>query len=109
MRRLFAESPQGYALTEAGQRLLAHAERAEAGGGRPAEDVQARRRGCRDRSASGAPDGCAELPAAAGAGRDLRRQPRAGGADRGAAAGLQPVEARGRHGDRRLAGPRPGG
>ena len=27
---LFAKSPQGYALTEAGQRFLAHAERAEA-------------------------------------------------------------------------------
>ncbi|MCP5804413.1 LysR family transcriptional regulator, partial [Klebsiella pneumoniae] len=27
--RLFAKSPQGYALTEAGHRLLPHAERAE--------------------------------------------------------------------------------
>ena len=44
-----------------------------------------------------------ELPAAAGLRGDLRCQPGAGDPDRGLAAGVQPVQARGRHGDRGLA------
>ncbi len=55
---LFAKSPQGYALTEAGQRLLAHAERAEQAVGEAAEDLQGAA-GLSGQIRIGAPDGCA--------------------------------------------------
>lgn len=57
--RLFAKSPQGYALTEAGQGLLAHAVRAEQAVSGAMEEV----RGAPGQLAGviriGAPDGCA--------------------------------------------------
>ncbi|WP_145104104.1 LysR family transcriptional regulator [Cereibacter sediminicola] len=55
---LFAKSPQGYALTEAGQRLLAHAERAEQAVIEAAEDLQGAA-GLSGQIRIGAPDGCA--------------------------------------------------
>ncbi|AXQ93450.1 LysR family transcriptional regulator [Cereibacter azotoformans] len=55
---LFAKSPQGYALTEAGQRLLAHAERAEQAVTEAAEDLQGAA-GLSGQIRIGAPDGCA--------------------------------------------------
>lgn len=56
--RLFAKSPQGYALTEAGARLLPHAERAEAAldGAREALSGP---EGLSGQIRIGAPDGCA--------------------------------------------------
>jgi DNA-binding transcriptional LysR family regulator len=56
--RLFAKSPQGYALTEDGQRLMAHAERAEAAIGGAVEDVRGTS-GMAGQVRLGAPDGCA--------------------------------------------------
>ncbi|MCE6962000.1 LysR family transcriptional regulator [Cereibacter sphaeroides] len=56
--RLFAKSPQGYALTEAGQRVLAHAERAEGAMVAAAEEVQGAA-GLTGQIRIGAPDGCA--------------------------------------------------
>ncbi|NUB43104.1 LysR family transcriptional regulator [Fertoebacter nigrum] len=55
--RLFAKSPQGYALTDEGARVLAHAERAEAALAAVA-DVQGDR-GLTGQIRIGAPDGCA--------------------------------------------------
>ncbi len=56
---LFAKSPQGYALTEAGQRLLAHAERAEAEMVAGTEALSGRAGGLSGQIRVGAPDGCA--------------------------------------------------
>lgn len=55
--RLFARSPQGYALTEAGQRLLVHAERAETAIA-SATDAGPEQ-GLSGQIRIGAPDGCA--------------------------------------------------
>jgi DNA-binding transcriptional LysR family regulator len=56
--RLFAKSPQGYALTEQGQRMLAHAERAEQAMLEAVEEVQGAS-GLTGQIRIGAPDGCA--------------------------------------------------
>jgi DNA-binding transcriptional LysR family regulator len=56
--RLFAKSPQGYALTEEGARVLAHAERAEAAMAGALEEVQGAS-GLSGQIRIGAPDGCA--------------------------------------------------
>ncbi|MHA7876278.1 LysR family transcriptional regulator [Roseivivax sp.] len=56
---LFAKSPQGYALTEAGTRLLAHAEEAEQAMQAAAETVAGRSEGMSGQIRIGAPDGCA--------------------------------------------------
>ena len=56
--RLFAKGPQGYALTEEGLRLLAHAERAEAAMEGAAEAVTGGS-GLTGQIRLGAPDGCA--------------------------------------------------
>ncbi|MGP3697088.1 LysR family transcriptional regulator [Rhodobacter sp. NSM] len=55
---LFVKSPQGYALAEAGQRLLVHAERAEQAVSEAAEDLQGAG-GLSGQIRIGAPDGCA--------------------------------------------------
>jgi DNA-binding transcriptional LysR family regulator len=56
---LFAKSPQGYALTDAGQRLLAHAERAEQAMGAGVEALAGRADTLSGQIRIGAPDGCA--------------------------------------------------
>ena len=56
--RLFAKGPQGYALTEAGSRLLAHAERAETVMEAAAEALRGPE-GLTGLIRIGAPDGCA--------------------------------------------------
>ncbi|SNX70426.1 LysR family transcriptional regulator [Cereibacter ovatus] len=56
--RLFAKSPQGYALTEEGQRVRAHAERAEQAMAAAVEEVQGAF-GLSGQIRIGAPDGCA--------------------------------------------------
>ncbi len=56
--RLFAKSPQGYALTEAGARLLPHAERAEGAALAAAESLSGAE-GLTGLIRLGAPDGCA--------------------------------------------------
>jgi DNA-binding transcriptional LysR family regulator len=58
---LFAKSPQGYALTEAGTRLLAHAEEAEQAAARAAEALLGRTEGLSGQIRIGAPDGCANF------------------------------------------------
>lgn len=59
--RLFAKSPQGYALTEAGARLLPHAERAEAAARGAGEALLGPegQTGLTGQIRLGAPDGCA--------------------------------------------------
>ncbi|EEW25789.1 LysR family transcriptional regulator [Rhodobacter ferrooxidans] len=57
--RLFVKSPQGYALTEAGQRLLVHAERAEAAMAGAAEELRGVPGSLTGQIRIGAPDGCA--------------------------------------------------
>lgn len=58
--RLFAKSPQGYALTEAGGRLMPHAERAEAAALAAGESLSgAASQGLAGQIRLGAPDGCA--------------------------------------------------
>lgn len=57
--RLFAKSPQGYALTEEGQRLMAHAERAEQAMEGAVEDMRGGAGGLSGQIRIGAPDGCA--------------------------------------------------
>ncbi len=57
--RLFLKGPQGYALTEAGQRLLPHAERAEQAMGAAAEELRGGEQGLSGQIRIGAPDGCA--------------------------------------------------
>lgn len=56
--RLFQKSPQGYALTEEGTRLLPHAERAEAAL-EGASEALSRPEGLTGQIRLGAPDGCA--------------------------------------------------
>lgn len=57
--RLFGKSPQGYALTEAGQRLLAHAERAEQAMAGAQEELRGVPGALSGQIRIGAPDGCA--------------------------------------------------
>jgi DNA-binding transcriptional LysR family regulator len=57
--RLFVKSPQGYALTEEGQRLLTHAERAEQAMEGALEDLRGAGGGLSGQIRIGAPDGCA--------------------------------------------------
>ena len=57
--RLFAKSPQGYALTEDGARLLAHAERMEQAAAGAAEALRGTTGGLTGLIRLGAPDGCA--------------------------------------------------
>ncbi len=56
--RLFAKTPQGYALSESGTRLLAHAERTEAAAAAAAQAVGGSE-GLSGQIRIGAPDGCA--------------------------------------------------
>lgn len=56
--RLFAKSPQGYALTEAGGRILTHAERAEQAMVGAVEELRGAQ-GLSGQIRIGAPDGCA--------------------------------------------------
>ncbi|MEC8582000.1 MAG: LysR family transcriptional regulator [Pseudomonadota bacterium] len=58
---LFIKSPQGYALTEAGLRLLRHAEEAEQAMTAANEDVAGRSEGLSGQIRIGAPDGCANF------------------------------------------------
>lgn len=58
---LFIKSPQGYALTEAGLRLLKHAEEAEQAMTAANEDVAGRSEGLSGQIRIGAPDGCANF------------------------------------------------
>ena len=58
---LFAKSPQGYALTDAGQRLLAHAERAEQAMLLAGEEVSGQAHQLRGQVRIGAPDGSANF------------------------------------------------
>lgn len=58
-RVLFVKSPQGYALTEAGRGLMAHAERAEAAVTGAWEEARGAERGLTGAVRIGAPDGCA--------------------------------------------------
>ncbi|MFV0491726.1 MAG: LysR family transcriptional regulator [Pseudorhodobacter sp.] len=57
--RLFAKSPQGYSLTEAGSRLLEHAQRAEAALEAASDDLRGASSGLSGQIRIGAPDGCA--------------------------------------------------
>ncbi|MDZ4096614.1 MAG: LysR family transcriptional regulator [Paracoccaceae bacterium] len=57
--RLFAKSPQGYAMTEAGQRLLAHAMRAEQAMVGAVEELRGEAGALSGQIRIGAPDGCA--------------------------------------------------
>ena len=57
--RLFTKSPQGYALTEAGARILAHAEAAELAVTGAAEELRGQDQGLTGQIRIGAPDGCA--------------------------------------------------
>ncbi|MDX5383903.1 MAG: LysR family transcriptional regulator [Rhodobacterales bacterium] len=58
---LFAKSPQGYAMTDAGQRLLTHAERAEAAMGAAVEELAGQAGALSGQIRIGAPDGCANF------------------------------------------------
>lgn len=58
-QRLFLKGPQGYALTDEGARLMAHAERAEAAVAGVAEDFGGTGGGLSGTIRLGAPDGCA--------------------------------------------------
>ncbi|EPX78492.1 Transcriptional regulator, LysR family [Salipiger mucosus DSM 16094] len=58
---LFVKSPQGYALTEAGGRLLRHAEEAEQAVGLATEAVRGRAEGLSGQIRIGAPDGAANF------------------------------------------------
>jgi DNA-binding transcriptional LysR family regulator len=57
--KLFAKSPQGYALTDVGQRLLPHAELAEQAVAAAAEELRSGASGLTGLMRIGAPDGCA--------------------------------------------------
>lgn len=57
--RLFVKSPQGYAVTEAGLRLLPHAEAAEQAVQAAADDLRGGAGGLTGQIRIGAPDGCA--------------------------------------------------
>lgn len=56
---LFAKSPQGYALTDAGQRLMEHAERAEQAMGAAVEELAGQAGALSGQIRIGAPDGSA--------------------------------------------------
>ena len=58
---LFAKSPSGYALTEAGARLMAHAIRAEQAMEEAATELGAQAGGLSGQIRIGAPDGCANF------------------------------------------------
>ncbi|MCR8549683.1 LysR family transcriptional regulator [Salipiger sp. P9] len=58
---LFDKSPQGYALTEAGARLLSHAETAEQALGQGTQAVRGAGEGLSGQIRIGAPDGCANF------------------------------------------------
>jgi DNA-binding transcriptional LysR family regulator len=58
---LFAKSPQGYALTDAGQRLLIHAERAEQAMTGAIEELAGQAGNLSGTIRIGAPDGCANF------------------------------------------------
>lgn len=58
---LFAKSPQGYALTEAGARLVEHAQAAEQAFSLATEAVQGHSEGLSGQIRIGAPDGCANF------------------------------------------------
>ncbi len=58
---LFAKSPQGYAMTDSGQRLLAHAEKAEAAMGAAVEELAGQAGALSGQIRIGAPDGCANF------------------------------------------------
>jgi DNA-binding transcriptional LysR family regulator len=58
---LFAKSPQGYAMTDAGQRLMGHAERAEAAMGSAVEELAGQAGALSGQIRIGAPDGCANF------------------------------------------------
>jgi DNA-binding transcriptional LysR family regulator len=58
---LFAKGPQGYALTEAGSRLLSHAEVAEQAMAAGSDAVRGRAEGLSGQVRIGAPDGCANF------------------------------------------------
>ena len=58
---LFAKSPQGYALTEAGARLLPHAQEAEQAAALAEEAVRGQAAGLSGTLRIGAPDGCANF------------------------------------------------
>lgn len=58
---LFAKSPQGYALTDAGQRLLPHAEQAEQATQGAVEALAGAAEGLTGQIRIGAPDGCANF------------------------------------------------
>ena len=100
---LFAKSPQGYALTEAGARLVIHAEAAEQAMSLAAEWSTRPCRGSRRPDPHRRAGRLREFPAAAGLRRHCRGKPRARGADRRPAARGEPVAARGGHGHRGVA------
>jgi DNA-binding transcriptional LysR family regulator len=58
---LFAKSPQGYALTEAGTRLVTFAEEAEQAASQASEALRGRAEGLSGQIRIGAPDGCANF------------------------------------------------
>ena len=58
---LFAKSPLGYALTEAGTRLVAFAEEAEQAASQASEALRGRAEGLSGQIRIGAPDGCANF------------------------------------------------
>jgi len=58
---LFAKSPNGYALSDAGQRLMAHAMRAETAMEDAAEELAGQAGGMTGQIRVGAPDGCANF------------------------------------------------
>ncbi|MCR8725242.1 LysR family transcriptional regulator [Frigidibacter sp. ROC022] len=58
---LFTKSPQGYELTEAGARLLPHAEAAEAAAKAAADEMRGKGGGLSGTIRIGAPDGCANF------------------------------------------------
>ncbi len=58
---LFAKSPQGYAMTDAGQRMLSHAERAEAAMNAAVEELAGQAGTLTGQIRIGAPDGCANF------------------------------------------------
>lgn len=58
---LFAKSPSGYALSDAGQRLLVHAERVEQAMEEAADEMAGQSGGLSGQIRVGAPDGCANF------------------------------------------------
>lgn len=60
-QQLFTKSPQGYELTEAGARLLPHAEAAEAAASAAADEMRGAGGGLSGTIRIGAPDGCANF------------------------------------------------